>query len=140
MRRFVKLEIGIISCVLLAVIPVVIVSFRVERTSPTIQELRRAGFLIQGQDPCAGSELCCILLPANSDDEVHYITLPDKAWDKSQLMLLKRFSHIQQVRADRDVTIEEYKLLCTCVVEPRCILVNVASDSGGRWTGEEDDE
>lgn len=136
MRRFVKVGTGIISCVLLVAIPVAIVSFRFDGTSPTIQELRRAGFLIQGQDPCAGSELCCDLLPANNDSDVHYVTLPNKAWDRSQLLKLKRFTNIQQVRADRDVTIEEYELLRTCVVEPRCILVNMAKDSGGRWTGD----
>jgi hypothetical protein len=110
----------------------------VDRTSPTIQELRQAGLVIQGRDPSAGSGLCCDLLPANSDDEVHYVTLPAKAWDETQLLKLKRFIHIQQVRADRDVTIEEYELLCRCVIDPNCILVNVTRSSGGRWTGEHD--
>jgi|GEM_PF-3126262 len=139
-KRFMKREIGIAFGGSLAVIAVAIISLRVDRTSPTIQELRQAGLVIQGRDPSAGSGLCCDLLPANSDDEVHYVTLPAKAWDETQLLKLKRFIHIQQVRADRDVTIEEYELLCRCVIDPNCILVNVTRSSGGRWTGEHDDE
>ena len=81
-------------------------------TSGGVRSLRNAGFQIEGRDPCYGSGLCCALLPANTNDEVHYVTLPVGPWNATHIRLLGRFPNLKHVRANREAPAAEYDALC----------------------------
>lgn len=75
------------------------------------------------------------MLPANKDDEVYYVTLPDSRWNDGHLVMLNRFNNVKQIRANRTVSVDEYQKLRVCVVDPSSVLVNVLSDGKVRYTG-----
>jgi hypothetical protein len=130
-----KTRIGLAVLGLSAIVTAAIIVMNLDQSSHTVRTLRSAGFLIEGRDPCNGSELCCGLLPANKDDEVYYVTLPDSRWDYAHLVMLKRFNNVQQVRANRSVSADEYQELCRSVIDPSSVLVNVLSSGDVKYSG-----
>lgn len=77
-------------------------------TDPSLRTLRKAGFVIEGRDPCYGTGLCCALLPANKESEVYYVTLPDGDWNEGHLKLIERFQNLAEIRSKRSVSVEEF--------------------------------
>lgn len=130
-----KTRIGLAVLGLSAIVTAAIIFINLDQSSHTVRTLRSAGFLIEGRDPCSNSGFCCGLLPANKDDEVYYVTLPDTRWDDEHLVMLKQFNNVQQVRANRSVSVDEYQKLRGCVVDPSSVLVNVLSDGVVKYSG-----
>lgn len=105
-------------------------------TSDCVRALRNAGFQIEGQDPCYGSGLCCALLPANTNDEVHYVTLPRGLWSAAHIRLLSCFANLKQVRANREATAAEYDFLCQACGDESLVPLHVRrADGTVVWTG-----
>lgn len=109
----------------------------VSNTSEAVRTLRAVGYVLEGKDPLDGTGLCGPLLPVITDDDVHYVTLPNAAWDTKNLELMRRFENIKQIRAERDVTDDEYKTLCALIDDRSCLLLNVREPDGTiTWTGD----
>ncbi len=108
-----------------------------DSTSTTIKLLRDSNYKIEGRDPGQVSGLLCALLPVNDDHDVHYVTLPNLRWNRAELILLNRFSNLEQIRAERDLDSKEWDTLKEILGDRQnLLLVYVRQPNGSRiWTG-----
>ncbi|MCO8122226.1 hypothetical protein NHH03_10790 [Stieleria sp. TO1_6] len=117
-------------------------------TAAVVDRLRSVGMELQGRDPCAGTGLCCGLLPVYTVEDVHYVTLPNRGIQLADLRVLSQFPNLQQVRAARALSLIQYETVAAAVPAEAWIfcrvrhgdgtLKRIAHHQGRPWVPDED--
>ena len=95
-----------------------------------LQRFDDAGIQTQGRDPCAGTGLCCALLPVRVPTDVYYVSLPARGFNNEHLRLLRHFPNLLHVRCQRDLSEAEHQLIRSNVPTGTWLLYNVRTNDG----------